>query len=245
MPLPRAVSLPLAALVVMGVVLSAGPAAAHKLKIFATAVGAQIEGQVYFVGSGAAPGARVNVETVEGTPISTVTCDKDGHFTVIAAERIDHVLRADTGDGHAASITIAASQLPETLPESLAGSAPMGGTAAVSAAKAAIPSGAVAAVSPPAAAQANALANQERAEQVRTVVAQELEPLREQLNAYEDQTRFRDILGGFGYILGLAGLGLWLRARALLKRLQHEPESLPTGQTFQTNQSIQTGAHRS
>lgn len=44
-------------------------------------------------------------------------------------------------------------------------------------------------------------------------VAQQIRPLREQLNAYEDQVRLRDIVGGIGYIVGLAGLAMWLRRR--------------------------------
>ncbi len=43
-------------------------------------------------------------------------------------------------------------------------------------------------------------------------VASQVRPLREQLNDYQDQVRFRDIVGGIGYIFGLAGITLWLRA---------------------------------
>ena len=41
---------------------------------------------------------------------------------------------------------------------------------------------------------------------VEAVVSRHVTPLREQLNAYEDRLRWRDVLGGIGYILGLTGL---------------------------------------
>ncbi|MEJ2456241.1 MAG: hypothetical protein P8103_19125 [Candidatus Thiodiazotropha sp.] len=40
-------------------------------------------------------------------------------------------------------------------------------------------------------------------------VARQIRPLREALQGYEEQVRLRDIIGGIGYIVGLAGLGLW------------------------------------
>lgn len=45
------------------------------------------------------------------------------------------------------------------------------------------------------------------------VVAETSGPLREALAACEERLRLRDILGGLGYIAGLAGLGLWWGGR--------------------------------
>jgi nickel transport protein len=36
--------------------------------------------------------------------------------------------------------------------------------------------------------------------------------LHEELRAYEDRTRLRDLLGGVGYILGVAGIAFYLLA---------------------------------
>jgi nickel transport protein len=36
-----------------------------------------------------------------------------------------------------------------------------------------------------------------------------LRPLREQHEAHDARVRLQDVLGGIGYIVGLAGLGLW------------------------------------
>jgi nickel transport protein len=40
-------------------------------------------------------------------------------------------------------------------------------------------------------------------------VRKHVDPLREQLESYEERTRFRDILGGIGYIMGLGGLAFY------------------------------------
>lgn len=49
--------------------------------------------------------------------------------------------------------------------------------------------------------------------EIRRVVQEEIAPLRVQLDAYERSTRFRDILGGIGYIVGVTGLLAWWKAR--------------------------------
>lgn len=48
---------------------------------------------------------------------------------------------------------------------------------------------------------------------IETAVARQIKPLREELAAYKEQAKFRDLLGGLGYLLGLAGLGAWLSQR--------------------------------
>ena len=171
----------------------ASPAHAHKLKVFATAVGAEIEGSVYFVGSGPAPGAKVSIETGDGEPPVLLQTDTDGKFAFAAARRVNHVITVDAGDGHSAQTIVAADNLPSSLPSSA-------GTAA-------------ALIAPAAAAVPVVAGGASLEDLVAKAVAQQIRPLREQLNAYEDQVRLRDIVGGIGYIIGLAGLAMWLRSR--------------------------------
>lgn len=45
------------------------------------------------------------------------------------------------------------------------------------------------------------------------VVARQIRPLREQLDAYEAKTRLHDVLGGIGTIFGLFGVWAWLQSR--------------------------------
>lgn len=184
----------------------ASPALAHKLKIFATAVGERIEGTVYFVGGGPARGARIVVESMEGERIEALETDDAGAFAFTAKVRADHVIKTDSGDGHATRTVIPASVLPPTLP--LPASGP--GTTAPEARQATAPAPAAQGAAP---ADIDALQTA-----VARALAKQLQPLQAQLNAFEDQVRLRDVLGGLGYILGLAGLFAWMRARKPLRR---------------------------
>ncbi|SUS04906.1 conserved exported hypothetical protein [uncultured Defluviicoccus sp.] len=176
------------------------PAHAHKLKVFATAVGERIEGTVYFVGGGPARGARILVESTDGKPIEELTADDAGAFAITAKVRTDHVIVTDSADGHSARTIIPASLLPASLPLPASTLGTGAAEARVSTAPAAPQEGGT---GDPAAMEAS----------IAQAVARQVAPLREQLSAYEDRVRLRDVLGGFGYILGLAGLFAWLRAR--------------------------------
>ncbi|MCG8426533.1 MAG: hypothetical protein MI754_04145 [Chromatiales bacterium] len=51
------------------------------------------------------------------------------------------------------------------------------------------------------------------AETLDSIVARHVAPLRQQLQQYEEQRQWRDILGGLGYLLGLAGIGFYFSVR--------------------------------
>lgn len=190
-----------AILATVALLLAATPAEAHKLKVFATAIGPRIEGSAYFVGGGPAAGAKVTITTPDGTPIAAIATDAQGNFAIIAASRTDHVIAVDSGDGHVGRFTVLARDLPGDLPGGLPQPAASGAPAMDPPANA-----------PVAGIQPHLTADGMR-ELVGEAVARQIVPLREQLNGYEDRVRIHDILGGLGYILGLAGLALWLRAR--------------------------------
>ena len=193
--------------VVAALVLAASPAEAHKLKVFATTIGRRINGTAYFVGGGPAKGAAVRVETRDGQTLATLQADDEGKFTFAAEARIDHVLVVDSGDGHSARFTVAALDLPESLPAAVGALTPTssGGAEPLAASAAPLPT-------PAALPQAASVSPEALQTMIAEVVAQQVRPLREQLNNYEDQVRLRDIVGGLGYILGIAGLAVWLRA---------------------------------
>lgn len=65
----------------------------------------------------------------------------------------------------------------------------------------------------PAAREASEALAQRLAELVREEVARQMNPLAEELAALRRQVALRDILGGFGYILGLTGLTAYLLTR--------------------------------
>jgi nickel transport protein len=178
----------LVALLALGLV--AGPAAAHKLKVFARVEAGEIVGSAYFVGGARAAGALVRILDPAGTELARLTPDEQGRFRYRPTHPGDYQVEADSGDGHVARWTLNAGEF---------GSGP-----APPAAAAPTPQS----TSRPAASVDPALAAL-----VEEAVARQIAPLREQLLAYEDKVRLHDVLGGLGYILGLAGLALWWRSR--------------------------------
>ncbi len=184
----------LAALLVLS--LAAGPALAHKLKVFARVEGGEILGSAYFVGGAPAAGAGVRVLDGNGSVLATLTPDAEGRFRYRPAEPGDYLVEADSGDGHVARWSLAAKAFVATVAEPTAQAVATPTTdPSVAAPPAPLPEPALAAL-------------------VEEAVARQVGPLREQLQAYEDKVRLHDVLGGVGYILGLAGLALWWRSRS-------------------------------
>jgi nickel transport protein len=198
-------------LLLVALALATLPAAAHKLQVFAFADGARIEGSAYFAGGAKAQGATIKVEDAEGHVLAELTPAPDGGFSYLAQSQVDHLIVADSGDGHRAEWRVTAPELAAGFP-----GAPKpverSSTAASTNRSTEPPihsdplplSFSQSAGAPSAPAD---LATIERA------VARQVLPLREELRAAQDQVRLHDIMGGIGYILGLVGIALWWRAR--------------------------------
>lgn len=190
--------IPGALLLVWLIASAATPAAAHKMKAFAAAEGAEIAGYAYFSpGADRAVAVTVTVTDGSGATIHSGTTDEEGAFRFPARTRSDHRISVSGADGHAASFTVRAAELPESLP-------PAGTASAVAAAPVAEPAAAAPAPSP---ATADLQAIVDRS------VARQLRPLREQIDAWYEKIWWHDVLGGIGYIVGVAGLVFGLSRR--------------------------------
>ena len=174
----------LAALVV------ATPAHAHRLKLFATLEGGTISGYAFFVGSGRAQGAAISVKDASGKEIATLTTDDTGAYAWKAPAPQTYSLTASTGDGHVADALVDGARF---------GDVALADNETAAADDAAPPASGV------------TQAQIERA--VDAAVARQMRPLLEAYEAAEGRTRFNDIMGGIGMIIGLAGLALWGSAR--------------------------------
>ena len=183
--------------VLLALVLSAGPALAHKVRVFAAAEGDAISGYAYLSGGARARGAKVSIQGPDGAVLGETVTDDNGEFRFTAKSRIDHRIVIEAGEGHEAEFTVKAEELPETLTRPAAAAPPPSAGTARNGAELA-PTG----VSPDAL-QA----------MITEAVAKQIRPLREQLDAYEDRVRWRDVLGGIGYIFGLAGTAFYLLGR--------------------------------
>ena len=165
------------------------PALAHKMKVFARAEGGTVIGSVYFPGGGKAADMAVEVFGPGGTKLGAATTDANGKFTFQASLRCDHTFVVKTIDGHRAEYTLKAGELPSALPA---------------------PDGQAAGDTKPESITAPPEKNETDLEQiVERAVARQIGPLREQLDRQEGKRRLRDILGGIGYILGIAGAAFY------------------------------------
>jgi nickel transport protein len=194
--------------------LAAGPALAHKLNVFATAEGRQIQGEVYFAGGARAADVPVTVTNAAGEVLAQLRTAPDGSFRYQAkAPVVQHIVAA-TLDGHRGEWQIGASELAGAFAASAAPADAATGTAAGATDVGAPDDTASAgAQSTAAASGAGAALDPALEAAIERAVARQVRPLREAALAARDAVQFRDVLGGIGYIIGLAGLGLWWQCR--------------------------------
>jgi nickel transport protein len=176
-------------------VLSA-PAAAHKLKVFATVEGDAVVGYAFFIGGGRAMDTPFTARTGGGAEIASGRTDEAGGFRVIPAAPVtsDIVITVDTREGHIASATVPASRFGTGAP-----------------AAAAAPTTATVAPAPPAAGDAPTA--DATAAVVEAAVQRQVAPLLERIEAMDSRLRFTDALSGIFLIIGAAGMVLWFRGR--------------------------------
>ncbi len=184
-------------LALAGLLLTPGPAAAHRVNVFAYVEGQQIKGEGYFSTGSPAQNCQVEVLDGQGRPLAQARTDKQGQFALplpSGEPPFKVVLKA--GQGHQADYTLNASEL---------GLAPAKAAAAPAQAQA-----------PAATAPAAAAVDQAALEQaLGRVLEQKLAPLKAQLarlSAGQGVT-LRDVVAGLGYILGLMGLGAYVHYR--------------------------------
>ena len=174
---------------------------AHKVVAAVFVEGEAIEGEVGFSnGNPAKPGLKVQVHDPDGRLLGETVTDEDGLFRFVPTSRVEHRFVIDLGMGHVAQAILSADQLPDG----------MGGTTEATAATVSTaPSPKTAGV----AASAAVTAAPDLRVQIDKAVASQIRPLRKDLAAFKEEVRWRDVLGGIGYILGLTGIGLWVAAR--------------------------------
>ncbi len=177
---------------------------AHKVKIFAGVEGQAITGYVYFPGGNRAKNVKVQLLGPEKKSLGEAVTNDRGEFTIPAPYRVDYTLSADLGDGHMATFSISADELPDSLP-------PLpGGPQSAAETKPAEASPAVAANAPT---TLSAMDETRFAAIVAREVNRQVMPLREQLDQFEEKTSVHDVIGGLGYIVGLMGIGFYLKGR--------------------------------
>lgn len=184
-------------LVTLCLMLHAPLAWTHGINLFATVEGTSIQGTLLYADGTPAVSAPVMAYAPDGEVIAEATTDNTGRFVFEARVRVRHRLVGDAGQGHRGLFTIAAEDLPASLPEPGAPvSEPLAEPSPIETPTV----------------EAGALPNDLDA-RLEAAVARQLRPLREQLDGYENSIRVRDVMGGIGYLFGLAGLIVLLKHR--------------------------------
>ncbi|MFZ2871412.1 carboxypeptidase-like regulatory domain-containing protein [Zavarzinia sp.] len=162
---------------------TASPAAAHRLKLFATIEDGRIAGYAFFIGGGRPEGAAIIIRGADGQELYRGATDAEGRFAWTPPAAGTFVVTADSRDGHVAEVRLGAERFtppPSPAPDQAA--MPATDTAAIEAA-------------------------------VDRAVARQIRPLLEAYDEAEGRLRFNDIMGGIGMIIGLAGAALWATSR--------------------------------
>ncbi|MFG1357428.1 cobalamin biosynthesis protein CbiM [Xanthobacter pseudotagetidis] len=204
------------ALAALAVALAPLPAAAHRLKVFATVEGNAVSGYAFFVGGGRPGGAHVAFRDAAGRTLGEAVTDADGAFAFTPARPEAITVVVDAGDGHAAEAGVAADRFATAAISAPIPAPPAGEAGASAPAPASVAAGADATSSassltgrgPAAVCDPAALAGL-----VETAVARQIRPLLEAEAEAEGRVRFNDVMGGIGMIVGLAGAALWASSR--------------------------------
>lgn len=201
------------------------PAWAHRLQVFAAANGELIEGSAYFAGGAPAAGVEVRIEDANGGLLAELSPSADGRFSYRARAPAKHVVVVRGGDGHRAEWVVRAAELAPafalTSAEGPVAAAGLGVETRQGPRSTSTP--AASALSAPVATRPSldggpSMENPSGIDPALTAaielaVARQLRPLREELAAARATASLRDLLGGIGYIVGVAGIALWWRAR--------------------------------
>ncbi len=179
------------------------PALAHGLHVFATGDGNKVDGRAYFTLHSPVKFAHVELRTPDGKVEQTSKTDQDGRFSFTVTRKVPYKIVVRTCDGHQGEFTID----PEDLDLGAEpGQGQTAGTQPVQADHAdhVVHAGQGDDIAP--AAAGNEVASRKA---IKRMFEKMLARQREQLDAFENRERLRDVLAGIGYILGLAGISFY------------------------------------
>ena len=175
--------------------LSAIEAEAHSVYIFAFSENSQICTNSYFGAKNKVRGGRVSMVTASGDILAAAQTDEHGNACFAPPESIqDLIFKVEAGEGHRAEFKLPASDIES-------GGSFESNKEPVEHGEAAGP-----AYSP---ACAGGLTSYD----LRQALSPIIRKLAEMESAQNSRVTLRDIIGGLGWIIGLAGAGLWGSSR--------------------------------
>ncbi len=189
--------------------INSSPVLAHKIKLFATVENMNIQGYAYFAGGQVAKQATISIQNANGETLSTLQTDAKGQFQYLAPQAMEYHLNVNTHDGHIDSYIIKATEFSTN--------SPLSNVLAPSFSEVTTSNNKVATV-------VATNFNQEDLKQIEKIISAQVHPLREQLEAYQEKIQLRDIIGGIGYIVGLAGFWLFWQMRCQNRKKDEQSE---------------------
>ncbi len=180
-----------------GLLVLAPAAHAHRVTVFAWVEGGTVHTQSKFSGGKRVQGGKIEVHNAQGIKLLEGTTDEQGYFAFPVPKANEIKVDLTAGMGHSNHWVVRADELgfvqSDPTRETKISAAPL---------------------TPPghAAPAAQACLNAKTVEQiVERALEKKLAPIRAQLA--EQNWGLRDIVAGFGYILGLMGLGSYIHHR--------------------------------
>lgn len=174
------------------------PALAHNVQMFATVNGTTIEGRAYTSDLSPVADADVALFAAGGQLLRQTTTDADGQYTFTVEDPGDYQLVLSAPGGHRAEFRIGKAEFSADVPTSSQREVPPAAPAVEShdGRSARKPS------------EAPSSAGESLGRQIDDLRRQVVE-LRRQIDSYEHKTRWHDVLGGVGYILGIVGVAFY------------------------------------
>jgi nickel transport protein len=181
---------------------SAGPAMAHKVTVFAWVEGDRVHTESKFSRGRPVKQGRVIVYDLQGKKLLEGKTDEQGSFSFPVPQKTAMKIAMEAGTGHRAEWTVEADEVGG------AASATSGQTAPETDARTSV------AGLGPGAGNGSALTAGEVREIVDQALDRKLAPVIRMLAETRDRgPSVTEVIGGLGWILGLAGLATWLQSR--------------------------------
>jgi len=197
-----------AVLLALGSGILSSEAQAHKVNMFAFAEGNQVFVEGYFSDGKRAKNSEVIVYDPDGETLVRGVTDDEGAYTFDIPKQDDLRITLNAGMGHMTEYVIASNELTGLSDSPVTEADDVGGAAGSepepestgSVELSIIPSGVLS-----------------KAE-LKKAVGEAIRPLMRSISELEERRSFSDIVGGLGFIVGIAGAFFYVKARNMLKQ---------------------------